>query len=279
MARKGNVKILVFDSGFGGLSVLLALFRTMPAADYVYLADDARFPYGDLSEEALTTGLVSLLQQACLDHQPDLVVVACNTASTVALTPLRAALSLPVVGIVPGVKPAAAASQSGLISLLATPGTTQRSFTHELIEDFASECDVNLVACPDLAEMAEHFVLEGKWDSHALAQEVGAAFQTKDGRQTDVVVLGCTHYPLIQAALDRVAPWPVLWIDPAPAVARRVMLLLKEEWQDCVANRQAAYGDRSATFGGGIEFLSTGDGAARLETAWAYLRPDMVRQR
>lgn len=279
MSRKNNVRILVFDSGFGGLSVLLALFRTMPAADYFYLADDARFPYGELSEEELTDGLVSLLGNACHEHKPDLVVVACNTASTVALTPLRAALGLPVVGIVPGIKPAAAATQTGLISVLATPGTMKRSLTHELIEDFAQECEVNLVPCPSLAEMAERFVLEGVWDSHALAEEVGHAFQTKDGRQSDVVVLGCTHYPLIQSALDRVAPWPVLWIDPAPAVARRVMLLLGQEWQDCVANRQAAYGDRSAKFGGSIQFLSTGDGARRLETAWAFLRPDMVRLR
>lgn len=276
MSRKGNVKILVFDSGFGGLSVLLALFRTMPAADYVYLADDARFPYGDLTEEDLTDGLVALLKEACAEHDPDLVVVACNTASTVALTPLRAALSLPVVGVVPGVKPAASATQSGLISLLATPGTMKRPFTHELIEDFASECDVNLVPCPNLAEMVEAFVLEGKWDSQALAAEVGEAFQRKDGEQTDVVVLGCTHYPLIQSALDRVAPWPVLWVDPAPAVARRVMLLLKQEWQDCVSNRQAAYGDRSASFGGSIRFFSTGDDVQRLETAWAYLRPDIT---
>lgn len=276
MARKGNAKILVFDSGFGGLSVLLALFRTMPAADYVYLADDARFPYGDLPENELTDGLVSLLTQACQDHRPDLVMVACNTASTVALTPLRASLGLPVVGIVPGVKPAAAASQSGMISILATPGTAERPFTHELIEDFAKECQVHLVPCPNLAEITEQFVLEGIWDSHRLAEEVGGAFQ-RDGRaQTDVIVLGCTHYPLILPALDRVAPWPVLWIDPAPAVTRRVMHLLGQEWQDSVANRQAAYGDRSAKFGGSIRFLSTGGGARRLEQAWTFLRPELA---
>lgn len=276
MIGKRAAKILVFDSGFGGLSLLLALFRTMPAADYVYLADDARFPYGDLEEEDLTDGLVALLKDQCSLHQPDLVVVACNTASTIALTPLRAALGLPVVGIVPGVKPAAAGSQSGKISVLATPGTMKRSLTHELIEDFARECDVKLVPCPSLAEMAEQFVLEGVWDSQTLANEIGAAFEAgDDGRKTDIVVLGCTHYPLMLAALNKVAPWPVLWIDPAPAVARRVMLLLGQEWQDSVANRQAAYGDLSARFGGSIQFHSTGDGVGRLKMAWARLRPGL----
>ncbi|MCV6602292.1 MAG: glutamate racemase [Cohaesibacter sp.] len=276
MVGQHAARILVFDSGFGGLSVLLALFRTMPAADYIYLADDARFPYGDLEEDDLTHGLVSLLQAQCQLHKPDLVVVACNTASTIALTPLRAALGLPVVGIVPGVKPAAAGSQSGKISVLATPGTMKRSLMHELIEDFAHACEVKLVPCPSLAEMSERFVLDGVWDSQALGCEIGAAFEQDDtGRKTDIVVLGCTHYPLMLAALNKVAPWPVLWIDPAPAVARRVMLLLGQEWQDSVANRQAAYGDLSASFGGSIQFSSTGDGEGRLKTAWARLRPGL----
>ncbi|MCT4656501.1 MAG: glutamate racemase [Cohaesibacter sp.] len=276
MIGKKKAKILVFDSGFGGLSVLLALFRTIPAADYIYLADDARFPYGELDEQELTQGLERLLKEACRTHQPDLIVIACNSASTIALPTLRSALDLPVVGIVPGIKPAALASQSGHISVLATPGTMKRSLTHELVREFAGDCQVNLVACPRLAEMAERFVLEGAWDSTELGREVGAAFVEDGGIKTDVVVLGCTHYPLIQSALDRVTPWPVLWIDPAPAVARRVMLLLGQEWQDCVANRQAAHGDLSASFGGSIRFLSTGEGASRLTTAWARLRPDFV---
>nr|WP_321444045.1 glutamate racemase [uncultured Cohaesibacter sp.] len=267
MRRAKDPTILVFDSGFGGLSVLSALVATLPYADYVYLADDARFPYGDLSDEALTDGLVALLTAACGEIEADLIVIACNTASTVALDRLRAIFPIPIVGIVPGIKPAARASHSGHFAVLATPGTIRRSLTRDLVRDHAQGCEVDLIACHRLAGLAERFVLEGVCDLDALRADIGKLFDGPNAATIDVVVLGCTHYPLILPMLQKVVERPVLWLDPAPAVARRVMHLLQQEWQDCLA------GDRldARQIAERIRFLATGDGRARLEQAWAAL--------
>ena len=259
--------ILVFDSGFGGLSVLSALVSTLPYADYVYLADDARFPYGDLTDDALTDGLTDLLTKICEAVEPDLIVIACNTASTVALDRLRSTFSIPIVGIVPGIKPAARASRSGHFAVLATPGTIRRSLTRDLVRDHAQGCDVDLIACNRLAGLAEAFVLEGACDVEAVRADLGTLIQTSDAGKVDVVVLGCTHYPLMLPVLQHVIEHPVLWLDPAPAVARRVMHLLQQEWQDCLA------GDRleAAQITERIRFMATGDGRGRLERAWASI--------
>ncbi|WP_114009298.1 glutamate racemase [Cohaesibacter intestini] len=267
MRRAKDPRILVFDSGFGGLSVLSALVATLPYADYVYLADDARFPYGDLRDEALIDGLEVLLAAACADIAPDLIVIACNTASTVALERLRAAFPIPIVGIVPGIKPAARASHSGHFAVLATPGTIRRSLTRDLVRDHAQGCEVDLIACHRLAGLAERFVLEGFCDLDVLRADIVALFEGPNSATIDVVVLGCTHYPLILPMLQKVVEHPVLWLDPAPAVARRVMHLLQQEWQDCLAGERLG----AAQITERIRFLATGDGQARLERAWAAL--------
>ena len=267
MRRATDPRILVFDSGFGGLSVLSALVETLPFADYVYLADDARFPYGDLPDDVLTEGLTLLLQQAIVDVAPDLIVIACNTASTVALSALRDAISLPIVGIVPAIKPAVHATSSGHFAVLATPGTIRRSYTGDLIRQFAEGCHVELVGCKGLAALAEDFVLHGHRNEAAVAAQIRPAFDSVDGDRVDVVVLGCTHYPLLLPVIEAVAPRPVLWIDPAPAVARRVMHLLEEEWQDCLAGARpgpAAQRQR-------LQFRSTAGIDDRLARAWEAL--------
>ncbi len=219
--------ILVFDSGLGGLTVLEAVRRARPDARYVYAADDAAFPYGRLSEAALVARVLDVMGQLIAAHRPDLVVIACNTASTLVLPALRQRFSTPFVGVVPPIKPAATTTRSGLITLLATPGTVARSYTRDLIATYASSCSVTLVGSRNLATFAEAEMAGSPVDDATLAAEVAPCFVTaEDGRRTDVVCLSCTHYPLLLPRLRALAPWPVSWIDPAPAIARRVVQLL-----------------------------------------------------
>lgn len=222
--------ILVFDSGLGGLTVLEQVRRARPDAAYLYAADDAAFPYGRLSEPQLVARVIAVMERLLARHAPDLVVIACNTASTVVLPALRQRFVTPFVGVVPPIKPAAALTRSRLVSLLATPGTVARAYTHDLVQSFAGDCTVTLVGSTNLARYAEaEMAGEPVTDADILA-ELAPCFVTEtDGRRTDVVCLSCTHYPLLLPRFERLAPWPVTWIDPAPAIARRVVQLLGEK--------------------------------------------------
>lgn len=218
--------ILVFDSGLGGLTVLSRTTEICPGAHIVYAADDAGFPYGRLSEDALVTRVLAVMERLVARFHPDLVVIACNTASTLVLPALRARFAIPFVGTVPAIKPAASATRSNMISVLATPGTVARVYTRELIERYAAQCEVTLVGSTMLAGLAEHALKGEPVDDDALIAEIAPCFVEKAGRRTDVVTLSCTHYPLLLERMRRLAPWPVEWIDPAPAIARRVAELL-----------------------------------------------------
>jgi glutamate racemase len=224
----GPLTILVFDSGLGGLTVFREVVKARPDARYVYIADDAGFPYGDMPEEVLITRVLHVIGKAIADHKPDLIVVACNTASTLALKELRARYRVPFVGTVPAIKPACAHSQSKRVAVLGTQGTVHREYTMALIREFAAGCDVVLVGSPRLAGFAEG-ELAGRPASDAeIAAEIAPCFVDEDSRRTDTVVLACTHYPLLTARFKANAPWPVEWLDPAPAIARRVADLLHE---------------------------------------------------
>ncbi|MGJ5177197.1 glutamate racemase [Bradyrhizobium oligotrophicum] len=221
--------ILVFDSGLGGLSVLREVVRARPDAHYVYVADDAFFPYGHHSQEALIARVVPLMGELIAAHRPDLVVIACNTASVQVLAPLRAAYTVPFVGTVPAIKPACAQSRTKRVSVLGTKATVAREYTHALIRDFAGGCAVTLVGSPELASLAEAALSGGTVTDDAISREIAPCF-TGDAAnptgRTDTIVLACTHYPLLLDRLERLAPWKVAWIDPAPAIARRVLDLL-----------------------------------------------------
>jgi glutamate racemase len=221
-------RILLFDSGMGGLTVARAVHRQMPQATLNYAADTAGFPYGAWEEQALVRRILRVMEELIAASSPDLVVIACNTASTIAMVQLRARFKLPFVGTVPAIKPAAAQTKTGLITVLATPGTVKREYTHALIKDFAQHCQVTLHGAPRLAQMAETKLRGGDIDLAQLREEVAPCFVEKYDKRTDVVVLACTHYPLLEAEIASVAPWPVSYIDPAPAIARRVGDMLDE---------------------------------------------------
>ncbi len=219
-------RALVFDSGLGGLTVLDEIRRLRPDVELVYAADDAAFPYGRLGEEELVSRVETVMARVIPDHRPDLVVIACSTASTLALPKLRAAYPQPFVGVVPAIKPAARASRSGLISVLATRGTVARDYTHALVRDHAANCEVTLVGSARLAPIAERAMRGDPVDEGEIAREIAPCFVASKGRRTDHVVLACTHFPLLLETLERLAPWPVAFVDPAPAIARRLNSLI-----------------------------------------------------
>jgi glutamate racemase len=217
--------ILVFDSGLGGLTVYREVARARPDARLVYAADDALFPYGGVEEGRLIARVVAVMETLIAAHDPDLVVIACNTASTIALPTLRARFTVPFVGTVPAIKPACAASQTKLVSVLGTEATVQREYTRALIREFGAGCDVTLVGSPRLAGFAESELRGEPVADGEIASEIAACFVAKGAARTDIVVLACTHYPLLLERLRLLGRWPVTFFDPAPAIARRVVEL------------------------------------------------------
>ncbi len=217
--------ILVCDSGLGGLTVYREIAATRPNADFIYVADDAGFPYGAMAEPALVTRVVGLIGELIAAHRPDLVVIACNTASTIVLPDLRRQFSVPFVGTVPAIKPACANSNTKRVSVLGTEATVAREYTRALIRDYAQDCQVTLVGAKKLAGYAEAELAGAPVSDAALYEEIAPCFRD-DGARTDTIVLACTHYPLLIDRLQRLAPWPVNFLDPAPAIARRVGDLL-----------------------------------------------------
>src|SRR5205085_8569661 len=218
--------ILVFDSGVGGLTVFREIARARPDARLVYAADDALFPYGKVAESELIARVVALMGELIEAHSPDLIVIACNTASVQVLAPLRERFSLPFIGTVPAIKPACAASQSKRVSVLGTEATVAREYTHALIRNLGQGCDLTLLGSARLATLAEAALAGQPVDDQEIRAEIAPCFVEDGTERTDTVVLACTHYPLLLDRFERLALWPVRWIDPAPAIARRVVELL-----------------------------------------------------
>ncbi len=215
--------LLVFDSGIGGLSVLREARMLMHDHPFVYVGDDAGFPYGDWEGAALTRRIVGLFDTLIERFDPKLAIVACNTASTLIMPALRKRFDIPFIGIVPAIKPAAERTASGLITVLATPGTVKRRYTLDLIDRFASHRQVNLVGATRLARLAEEHMQGHAIDIEILREEISPCFVESGGKRTDIVTLGCTHYPFLVNEMRKIAPWPVDWLDPAEAVARQAL--------------------------------------------------------
>ena len=216
--------ILVFDSGIGGLSVLTEIRKRLPDHNYHYVFDNARLPYGNLSEEELIKGCVDLIVKQVKQNNAAIVVVACNTASTLVLPHLRACLTIPVVGVVPAIKPAAQISHKKHIGLLATPGTVKRDYTFELINEFADDCSVELFGSSELVIMAEKYFAGEKLDLDLLT----AILQPIKEADIDVLVLGCTHFPMIAEQIKQTLGHGIELLDSGAAVASRVQTLMKQ---------------------------------------------------
>ena len=225
--------ILVFDSGIGGLTVLREARIAMPDQRFVYVADDAGFPYGDWNDAALADRVCDLFADLIDRYRPDLAIIACNTASTVVLAPLRERFAIPFVGTVPAIKPAAERSSTGQVSVLATPGTVERQYTRALVGEYAAHVNVKLVGAPTMAALAEGYMTTGRVDENKVRKEIAPCFVDRLGARTDIVVLGCTHYPFLADVYRRLAPWPVDWLNPAEAIARHARSLVAEtgDWE------------------------------------------------
>ncbi|MCO6052139.1 glutamate racemase [Mesorhizobium sp. RP14(2022)] len=224
-----DAPVLMFDSGVGGLTVLREARVLMPGRRFVYVADDKAFPYGNWEEPALKSHILDLFATLLETYRPAVSVIACNTASTLVIDALRERFpGHPFVGTVPAIKPAAERTASGLVSVLATPGTVKRQYTRDLISKWASKCHVRLVGSVALAGLAETYMRDGFVDEAAVRAEIEPCFIEQGERRTDIVVLACTHYPFLANRMRKTAPWPVDWLDPAEAIARRAVSLLPE---------------------------------------------------
>lgn len=224
MAGKAMAPIGVFDSGAGGLTILSALRRELPQENYIYFGDTANCPYGVRSDAEITD--LSLAACRFLFAQGvKLIVIACNTASQAALTALRATLTVPFVGVVPAVKPAARATKHGRIGVAATNQAVKAAYLHHLIEDFAAGVQVYAVGCPELVTLVEHGTLDGP----GVEETLRLVLQPLLSKDIDVLVLGCTHFPALRPSIERVVGKDVLVIDSGAAVARRTHAVLDTE--------------------------------------------------
>ncbi len=222
--------ILVFDSGVGGLTIYHEIKQLLPDNNYLYCLDNAFFPYSEKTEQQIIDRTLYICQQLIAQYLIDIVVIACNTASTVVLPTLRENLPshIRIVGTVPAIKPAAKISQSKHIGLLATKGTVKRAYTDELIKNYAADCIVEKIGTTELVELAENKLRGDSVDLGKLHNIVKPWVALKD---LDTVIWGCTHFPLLENELKLCLPNVKYFVDSGSAVAKRVKSLLQEKFQ------------------------------------------------
>jgi glutamate racemase len=225
--------ILIFDSGIGGLSVLRPIRALLPNAPIVYVADSAGYPYGTKSEGEIAARVPAMLGRLAERFDPELIVIACNTASTIALDHVRAALDVPIVGTVPAIKPAAERSKSRVIGVLGTSATVRQAYVDRLAAEFASDCLLIRHGSPELVELAEAKLRGERQDPADYARVMEGLTGQAHGDEMDAVVLACTHFPLVQEELEAAAPRPLLFVDGKEGIARRTAWLTRRiEWPD-----------------------------------------------
>lgn len=251
MAQAGP--ILFFDSGVGGLSIAEPARAMLTTAPFVYAADSAGFPYGVRSEAEIAARVPALLGRLVERYRPHLVVIACNTASTIALPAVRTALDLPVVGTVPAVKPAAALSRTRAIGVLGTEATVRQAYVDDLSARFAADCLVLRHGSAALVELAEAKLRGEPADPAAYGRVLAGLFGQPGGERIDVVVNACTHFPLVEAELRRAAGREVAFVDGGAGIARRIAFLCRgAEWPDAAPPGRAVFtrlGDRERALG------------------------------
>jgi len=223
-----NAPILFFDSGVGGLSVLGPTRELLPNAPIVYAADSAGFPYGKRSEAEIASRIPALLGRLVERFHPHLAVIACNTASTIALEHVRSALDLPVVGTVPAIKPAAEISKSRIIGVLGTEATVRQPYVDDLAAKFASDCTIVRHGSPELVELAEAKLAGEDVSVDAVRAATQPMFDASGDNRIDTVVLACTHFPLLEDELRSAFP-DVNYVHGGPGIARRIAWLTREQ--------------------------------------------------
>lgn len=261
-----NRPLLLFDSGIGGLSVLKAVRERLPQASIVYVADNGGFPYGTKSEAEIAARVPALLGRLAERYRPRLICIACNTASTIALAGVRAALDLPIVGTVPAIKPASALSRTRVIGVLGTNATVRQPYVDDLSSRFAGDCLVLRHGSARLVELAEASLRGQPTPDADYRTALEGLLEQEGGERIDTIVLACTHFPLVADRLAAVAPRPITFVDGADGIARRVAYLTDgQSWPDLpqaglgvftqALNISAAF--RSALADFGLEHVET----------------------
>ena len=231
-----NSPLLFFDSGVGGLSVLEPTRALLPNAPFIYVADNAGYPYGKRTEQEIASRVPALLGRLVERFHPRLAVIACNTASTIALDHVRSALDLPVVGTVPAIKPAAERSKSRVIGVLGTEATVRQPYVDNLAAEFAADCTIIRHGSPELVDLAEAKLAGAEVSLDAVRAATQPMFDAANGDRIDVGVLACTHFPLLRSELQQAFP-QVEWIDGGPGIARRIAWLTREQpWPTAPSN-------------------------------------------
>jgi glutamate racemase len=225
--------LLIFDSGVGGLSVLRPIRALLPNAPIVYAADNAGYPYGTKSEAEIAARVPALLGRLSERLDPRLIVIACNTASTIALDAVRAALDIPIVGTVPAIKPAAAASRTRVIGVLGTDATVRQPYVDRLSAEFAADCTVIRHGSAELVELAEAKLRGERGDPSRYAAILAGLFDQPGGERIDTVVLACTHFSLVEEELAAAARRAIAFVDGKEGIARRTAWLTRDsQWPD-----------------------------------------------
>jgi glutamate racemase len=226
-------RIVIFDSGVGGLSIYDSLYARMPWLEILFVSDNLAYPYGTKEADELIPRVLELMQRVVETLHPDLIVIACNTASTLVLPTLREKFAVPFVGVVPAIKPAAQLSNSKVIGLLATPATISRRYTQNLIDQFAANCEVIKIGSSKLVEFAEAKLRGEEVNSDEIEQQLLPLLESKD---CDILILACTHFPLLFNEIDQIVNFNNNYkrqqvmkiIDSGDAIARRVGQLIEE---------------------------------------------------
>jgi glutamate racemase len=256
--------LLVFDSGVGGLSVLAEIRKLLPTAPIVYAADSAGFPYGTRSPAEIAARVPALLGRLAERYEPAALVIACNTASTIALDGVRAALDLPVVGTVPAIKPAAARSKTRTIGVLGTDATIVQPYVDRLAAEFAADCIVIRHGSAELVDLAEAKLRGEAAGAAAYARILDGLLGRPGGERIDTIVLACTHFPLVEAELAAAAARAIAFVDGNEGIARRAAWLLRDHvWPATPCESVAVF------TGGGAEAYRVGlagFGLTRIET-------------
>lgn len=234
--------VLFFDSGVGGLSVLAPARRLMPHMPVVYVADSAGYPYGTKSEAEVAARVPALLGRLAERYDPRLIVIACNTASTIALGAVRAALDVPIVGTVPAIKPAAEISKTRTIGVLGTQATVRQPYVDDLAARFAADCMVLRHGSAELVDLAEAHLRGEATDVAAYRMVLAGLFDQPGGERIDVIVNACTHFPLVVEQLAAAAPHPLAFVDGGPGIARRISYLTDgQDWPDSTSEGIAVF--------------------------------------
>ncbi len=233
MTVASDAPILFFDSGVGGLSILGPARAALPTAPIVYAADSAGFPYGTKSEAEIAARVPALLGRLVERYRPRLAVIACNTASTIALQHVRAALDIPVVGTVPAIKPAALLSKSRVFGVLGTDATVRQPYVDRLAAEHGADCIVLRHGSAALVQLAEAKLRGEPLDPNVARDALAGLLDQPGGERMDMVVLACTHFPLVQQELAAAAPHPMGFVHGGEGIARRILYLTQgQPWPD-----------------------------------------------